>query len=870
MVAAKSIVGRERDLESLRAALASASGALVVGPAGVGKTHLVRSFVDEVAARGGRVETFVASHTTQQVPLGALSSVLGQASGVSSSEFEQLTEAICSLLGDDEELGAPALMFDDADLLDEASAAVVHQLASSGKASVWLTIRSGESIPAPIEALWRSGAIHRIDLEPINRADATKVAEGFLDGDLEPSAATALWDLTLGFPLYLREAVNDFVASGLLKQGDQGWEIDGPVEPGQRVQDLLVRRLERLADRDLRLVQMVALAEPVAATLLGLDDHDAAMKLVRRGLLQWRNATTKDALVSAHPLLASCTRAAVSPPRAQDLLNSLADRATEATAVPYGTNLGLVEAARSVGADVEISTLVAAAREALATFQPANALAIAKVAADKDPTHPGAHHVLGELLQMTGDADGADRHLSQALELSNDDDAIVEIANSLSNLLAYTRGDPRSAIVVLQEAAKRLSSPMAQLAMSVDTAVIAGLLGRFPEVLETGYEILGVKGLDDDTRSLALGNICYAQSMLGEFERFDSDWADAIALINAQRLGERPAEFDLLWALKAGVIMARGQFREGLRELEDHLAECREHGRYRGVAALIRAHMLLAKGDGQARDAVEESVGQFDAMDPFNTMVLARSAGAIVAATAGDDDGATRYLDGLRDDDVAEDPRAIAWLGRARAAQAAAAGGLEEAASLATTAGIEAIKRTFLGWGALALHDAVRYRHPSMVVDELAYFGQHGAPFMQLLSHHAQAASQGDVPGLRSVARQFSSLGAAMHAGEAWLDVALQETDESRRQIAVVTAQFIASDLELDQWFVWSGVEPVLSPRETEVTSAAVSGASSKDIADQLFVSVRTVDNHLGRIYRRLGVAGRAELIETLRPSQSA
>ena len=190
--------------------------------------------------------------------------------------------------------------------------------------------------------------------------------------------------------------------------------------------------------------------------------------------------------------------------------------------------------------------------------------------------------------------------------------------------------------------------------------------------------------------------------------------------------------------------------------------------------------MLIAKGEGEARDAVEESIAQLDAMDPFNTMVLTRSAGAIVAASAGDNEGATRYLEGLRDDDVADDPRAIAWLGRARAAQAAAAGDLEEAASLAATAGIEATKRTFLGWGALALHDAVRYRYPSMVVDELAGLATCGAPFMELLSHHAQAASQRDVDRLRSVARQFSSMGAAMHAGEAWLDVALQETDESR------------------------------------------------------------------------------------------
>jgi len=868
MSVAKEVVGREADLHALSAALESTSGALVVGPAGVGKTHLVRSFLDGVRRTATRVEYFVASPTTQQVPFGALSPVLAQAKLVGANKADQLAQGICSLLGDSDRSRRPALMFDDVDLLDAESADVVYQLGFTGQASIWMTIRSGEPIPPPIEGLLRSGDIHRIDLAPINRDDATRIAEGFLGGALEPSAADALWGLTLGIPLYLRETVNDSVTSGLLRQDKASWKITGPLEPGQRVQDLLVRRLERLSAKDRTVLEMVALAEPVAVTLLKHSDQDAAIDLVRRGLLQWRDGTTKDALVSGHPLLAKCTRGVVPPARAQDLLDSLASRAASAKSVPYGTNLSLVEAARSVGADLGVTTLVAAAREALAAFHPTNALSIAKMAADIGPEHPGAQHVLGQVLQMAGDANGAEHHLATALELSNDDDGIAQIANTLSNLLSYTRADPRSAIIVLQHAAKRLKSPMAQLTMSVDTAVVAGMLGHFPAVLEIGYEILLVEGLDDNTRAITLGNICYAQAMLVELDRFDSDWADAIALASSERLGDRPAEFDLLWCLAGSVSIERGELRAGLAALEQHLAECRSEDRYRGIAEMARAHLLIARGDGEAVDAVEESLGQLATMDPFNSAVLSRATGALAATLAGDNAAATDYLDGLRADDVTDDPRAIVWLGRAQAAQAAAAGDLQEAASLAAAAGIEAVKRTFSGWGALALHDAVRYRHPSMVVEELAeHFGTCGAPFLELLARHARTASLGDVEGLRSVAREFSSMGAALHAGEAWLDVALQETDESRGQIAIVAAQLIAADIALNQWFIWSGVEPVLSPRETDVVGAAVSGASSKGIADRLYMSVRTVDNHLGRVYRRLGVTGRADLIETFRSS---
>ena len=51
-----------------------------------------------------------------------------------------------------------------------------------------------------------------------------------------------------------------------------------------------------------------------------------------------------------------------------------------------------------------------------------------------------------------------------------------------------------------------------------------------------------------------------------------------------------------------------------------------------------------------------------------------------------------------------------------------------------------------------------------------------------------------------------------------------------------------------------------LSRREREVALLAGQGLSSKDIAAQLFLSVRTVDNHLQRAYAKLGVTNRSEL----------
>ncbi len=47
---------------------------------------------------------------------------------------------------------------------------------------------------------------------------------------------------------------------------------------------------------------------------------------------------------------------------------------------------------------------------------------------------------------------------------------------------------------------------------------------------------------------------------------------------------------------------------------------------------------------------------------------------------------------------------------------------------------------------------------------------------------------------------------------------------------------------------------------------AAARGYTSPEIAERRYISVRTVDNHLRSVYRKLGVGGRAELSSVLEP----
>ncbi|HEX8854928.1 MAG TPA: helix-turn-helix transcriptional regulator, partial [Thermoleophilaceae bacterium] len=51
-----------------------------------------------------------------------------------------------------------------------------------------------------------------------------------------------------------------------------------------------------------------------------------------------------------------------------------------------------------------------------------------------------------------------------------------------------------------------------------------------------------------------------------------------------------------------------------------------------------------------------------------------------------------------------------------------------------------------------------------------------------------------------------------------------------------------------------------LSPREREVAEEVASGKTNRDIAATLFLSEKTVESHLARIYSKLGVHSRAAL----------
>jgi DNA-binding CsgD family transcriptional regulator len=130
---------------------------------------------------------------------------------------------------------------------------------------------------------------------------------------------------------------------------------------------------------------------------------------------------------------------------------------------------------------------------------------------------------------------------------------------------------------------------------------------------------------------------------------------------------------------------------------------------------------------------------------------------------------------------------------------------------------------------------------------------------------------------------------AGMRVGKAWTlamaapsaaaaghpEQALALAREARSLAGIVGSTMIlnSANATLESLAIPSSPEPAdplagLTGREREVARLAGTGLSSRDIAAELSVSPRTVDTHLSRIYRKLGLTSRAALASRVSASR--
>jgi DNA-binding CsgD family transcriptional regulator len=113
-------------------------------------------------------------------------------------------------------------------------------------------------------------------------------------------------------------------------------------------------------------------------------------------------------------------------------------------------------------------------------------------------------------------------------------------------------------------------------------------------------------------------------------------------------------------------------------------------------------------------------------------------------------------------------------------------------------------------------------------------------------------------------------MGAHLVAAEAAADAAvvwIRRGDGRRRAGPSYRAGLLASRAEspVTPSLLAVEVRSQLTRSERRAALLAAAGRSNREIAGELVVSVRTVENHLQRVDEKLGVSGRKELAVTFR-----
>ena len=176
----------------------------------------------------------------------------------------------------------------------------------------------------------------------------------------------------------------------------------------------------------------------------------------------------------------------------------------------------------------------------------------------------------------------------------------------------------------------------------------------------------------------------------------------------------------------------------------------------------------------------------------------------------------------------------------------------------------------------LALHDRARFGDAAVAaavvprLDELADIVD--GRLAPACAAHAHALAADDGTGLDAAAATFTDLGFDLFAAEAQAAAASAHGAAGHRAAAHTSAERArrlaiacegASTPLLRRLAALEGSGD-LTPRERETAELAARGHTDREIAEALFLSIRTVHAHLRSAYAKLGVPGRTGLAEVL------
>ncbi len=857
------LVGRDDELALSIDAVHRSGAVVITGPPGVGKTRLAHAVLDAAEAAGDRTEWAAATVAGATVPLGAFAHLVP--SGAAGRDRSETLGAIVAALEQERGQRPFVLGVDDAHLLDDASAALVHLLVSSRTASVVVTVRSGEQPPDSITALWKDGPAPLVALQPLARHEVDEVVSSALDGVVDGAALHLLWESSHGNALFLRELVRDGMESGTLRREHGLWRWSGQLVPSERLYDLVAMRMGRLDDDERGALEVVAIGEPLPLECAqSVMSSEMTERLERRGLLTVRDG----ALALAHPLFGEALRPHIPGTRLDTIRRQLVDVFESGDRVLDGDVIRVALWRATVGDRSRPDQLRLAARRAWVLGALDEAEILARAALEAGP-ELDAGYVLGEVLSDLGRAAEAVAVWDSVEELDGSEETKVSLVLARAGALLYQLDRPDLSGVSLERALATMHSDYARRRIGGALSVYAA---THPGASAFADEISAVVPTPSGPLSpnTALALVLEATTA----GRFDDAVRTADEVI-ADDLGVDEPQFVmmlLIHATRSWALGLRGSLAAATSDIGSLYTNAVQAGstQAQGRLSLVRGLLALLHGrPRQANNMLRECVAALEIADMgFHRPALAYLAMAL--AVTGDvaeaeeahrrAEGANPSLDGAFG---AEILRARAWLHASVGETTTAVQAALAAADHAASAGQAALEL-------LGRYDAARFGDPREVagrLEELAAVID--GTLAGTLATHVRALTARDGDALDRVSVDFETMGYDLFAAEASAHAAAAHRAEGRKAGALAAgrrAAEIARRCEGARTPALLAAEPTddLTAREREVAELAATGLASKEIAGRLGITTRTVDNLLGRAYAKLGVAGRLELAELL------
>ena len=866
------LVGRDDELQRVTQAMdARDAGVLLIGPAGVGKTRLATEALALAASRGWPTATVRANRSAATIPFGAFAPLLpavpaigaeGQADALRSA-----ASAVAATAGD----GTLVLLVDDAQELDDASSALLHILAAAPSVFLVVTVRSGDDdMPESLTTLWKDELLARIDVPVLSPEDVERVVTEALGGAVDGGTTHALWSTSGGNALFLRELVVGAVDAGALQETNGLWRLRGTLSPSTRLGEVVGLRLSGLGDDERRALEVVSVGEPV-----GLGDLEQLVApaviddLERRGLIQIVTEGAREQIRMGHPLHSDVVRAGLTAVRRRETSRALAEVVEARGARRREDTLRVALWRLEGGGTDQPEVLLAGAHQARFAFDIDLAERLARGALALGAGSEAAC-LLGEVLDMLGRHDEAEAALSQAQALATTDRERALAALARSSNLFRGLGRATDAEAVIVEAALAVADGDLRDELRAQQAIHLLFEGRFPESLALTDPLLARAGDRAFVHAALPGAVARAvggrtseaieiadrafeaRVALGDQTMMTGPGiylvARALALLEAGRLGEAEE-----YAQIGYEVSAERQLHDGQAWFSVILGRvCLHQGRVVSAGRWFREAAILY-GDYNHAGARWGYGG------------LAHS-----LALSGDLDGADAALADLD----AEPPTPLRMMDpeieRGRACVLALHGQHTLARDILRHAAADAGSTGRFALEAAALHDLARLGDASLVVDRLRELGKRvDGAYLPARLAHAEALVTSDAAGLASASDSFESIGALLLAAEAAAAAARAFTREGLSRRASESRQRamrLADACEGARPLALSDDTEVtpLTRREREVAELAANGLTSREVAEKLFVSTRTVENHLQRAYEKLGVRGRAELADAL------